>query len=264
MDTLQVVVLSLVQGLTEFLPISSSGHLILLPVLVEWKDHSVAFDVAVHVGTLIAVVVYFRRDLRSIISDWFVSIVKRRQTGQSMLGWAVLVGTIPGGLCGLILNAYGHNPIRTPTVIAAATIIFGLMLWWADARAKQSRSEQSLTWSDVMIIGCAQALALIPGTSRSGVTITAGLALGLTRSAAARFSFLLSIPIITAAGALKGFEASAMAADTSWTELGAGMLISALSAYACIHYFLKLLDRVGLVPFMIYRLLLGVVILALV
>ena len=142
MDTLQVVVLSLVQGLTEFLPISSSGHLILLPVLVEWKDHSVAFDVAVHVGTLIAVVVYFRRDLRSIISDWFVSIVKRRQTGQSMLGWAVLVGTIPGGLCGLILNAYGHNPIRTPTVIAAATIIFGLMLWWADARrqAKQKRT----------------------------------------------------------------------------------------------------------------------------
>ena len=114
-----------------------------------------------------------------------------------------------------------------------------------------------------MIIGCAQALALIPGTSRSGVTITAGLAVGLTRTGAARFSFLLSIPIITAAGALKGFEASVIATDTSWAELGAGVLISALSAYLCIHYFLKLLDRVGLVPFVIYRLFLGVVILVL-
>ena len=264
MDTLQVVVLALVQGLTEFLPISSSGHLVLLPAFVDWDDQGLAFDVAVHVGTLVSVVVYFRRDIRLIISDWLSSIALGRQTGQSMLGWAVLVGTIPGGLCGIILNAYGLSAIRSPTVIAGTTIIFGLMLWWADVRARQQRSEHSLTWSDVLIIGCAQALALIPGTSRSGVTITAGLAVGLTRSAAARFSFLLSIPIITAAGGLKGYEASVMAADTNWTELGAGMLISALSAYVCIHYFLKLLDRVGLVPFMIYRLLLGVVILALV
>ena len=256
--------LALTQGLTEFLPISSSGHLVLLPAMVDWQDQGLAFDVAVHVGTLLAVIVYFRADLRLIIGDWSVSLRRRQQVGQSMLGWAVLVGTVPGGLCGVILNAYGLDVLRSPTVIAGATIIFGLALWWADARAKQQRSEQTLTWSDVLVIGCAQALALIPGASRSGVTITAGLAVGLTRTAAARFSFLLSIPIIAAAGVLKGLETAVATTVVSWTELGMGVLISALSAYLCIHYFLKLLDRVGLVPFAIYRLILGVVILALI
>ena len=264
METIQVVILALVQGLTEFLPISSSGHLVLLPVFVDWKDQGLPFDVAVHVGTLLAVVVYFRADIRSITRDWTASIARRQLVGHSMLGWAVLVGTIPGGMCGVILNAYGLDVLRSPSVIAAATIIFGLLLWWADARAKQQRSEHALTWSDVLIIGCAQALALIPGTSRSGVTITAGLALGLTRRAAARFSFLLSIPIIGAAGGLKAMEAMVLETAASWTELAAGALIAALSAYLCIHYFLKLLDRVGLVPFVIYRLVLGVTILALV
>ena len=258
-----MVILALVQGLTEFLPISSSGHLVLLPAFVDWKDQGLAFDVAVHVGTLLAVMVYFRADIQSITRDWVTSIARRQLVGQSMLGWAVLVGTIPGGMCGVVLNVYGVDAIRSPSVIAATTIIFGLLLWWADARAKQQRSEQTLTWSDVLIIGCAQALALIPGTSRSGVTITAGLALGLTRSAAARFSFLLSIPIIGAAGFLKAVEATVVETEVSWIELGAGALIAALSAYLCIHYFLKLLDRVGLVPFVIYRLVLGVMILAL-
>ena len=263
MDTLQVVVLALVQGLTEFLPISSSGHLVLISAFVDWKDQGLAFDVAVHVGTLLAVTAYFRTDIRLIVHDWVGSIVKRQQVGQCMLGWAVLVGTVPAGLCGVILNRYGLDIVRSPAVIGTSTIIFGLLLWWADARAKQQKSEHALTWSDVLIIGCAQALALVPGTSRSGVTITAALALGLTRAAAARFSFLLSIPIIVAAGGLKGVEAAVTGTDVSWSALGAGVLISAFSAYLCIHYFLKLLDRVGLVPFVIYRLILGVVILVL-
>ena len=168
MEALQVVILALVQGLTEFLPVSSSGHLVLLPAFVDWDDQGLGFDVAVHVGTLVAVMGYFHADIKLIVRDWSVSIVRRQRVGQSMLGWAVLVGTIPAGLCGLILNAYGLDAIRSPTLIAAMTILFGLFLWWADVAAKQQRSEHTLTWSDVLIIGCAQALALIPGTSRSG------------------------------------------------------------------------------------------------
>ena len=264
MEALQVVILALVQGLTEFLPVSSSGHLVLLPAFVDWDDQGLGFDVAVHVGTLVAVMGYFHADIKLIVRDWSVSIVRRQRVGQSMLGWAVLVGTIPAGLCGLILNAYGLDAIRSPTLIAAMTILFGLFLWWADVAAKQQRSEHTLTWSDVLIIGCAQALALIPGTSRSGVTITAALVLGLTRGAAARFSFLLSIPIIVAAGGLKGFEVLATPGEVSWIHLGVGAVISALSAYLSIHFFLKLLERVGMVPFVVYRLILGITILALI
>ena len=263
METIQVVFLALVQGLTEFLPISSSGHLVLLPAFVHWPDQGLDFDVAVHAGTLLAVVVYFRNDLRIIVRDWALSLVRRQQIGQSMLGWAVIVGTIPGGLCGLLMNASGLEIVRSPTVVAWATIIFAMLLWWVDVFAKQYRNENTLKWSDILIIGCAQALALVPGTSRSGVTITAGLALGLTRVAAARFSYLLSIPIIVAAGSLKCLEASAAASETNWTALGLGALISALTGYVAIHLFLKILARIGMLPFVVYRLMLGTAILVL-
>lgn len=264
MEIIQIVVLALVQGLTEFLPISSSGHLVLLPAFVDWPDQGLAFDVAVHAGTLLAVIVYFRTDIRFIIRDCSLSLLHRRQIGQSMLGWAVLVGTVPGGLCGVMVNAYGYDIVRSPTVIAGCTISFALLLWWADARAKQQRDEQMLRWSDVLLIGCAQALSLIPGTSRSGVTITAGLALGLTRVAAARYSFLLSIPIIAAAGTLKGVEAAVTTSEVCWGALGTGALISALSGYLTIHLFLTLLGRLGMLPFVAYRIILGVAILILI
>lgn len=262
MDWLQILVLSVVQGLTEFLPISSSAHLILVPVLSEWEDQGLAFDVAVHVGTLLAVVGYFRRELRVIVRDGLASIVARRRVGDSNLFWAVGLGTIPVGLAGLLFKDGIEQHLRSPLVLAVATILFGLLLWWADARGRRVRDEHAITWKDILFIGLAQAIALIPGTSRSGITITAGLMLGLTRQAAARFSFLLSIPVILLAGGLYTVKLVQSGESFDWLVMGGGALLAGLTAYLCIHFFLKLLERVGMLPFVIYRLLLGVVLLA--
>ncbi|MGM0593845.1 MAG: undecaprenyl-diphosphate phosphatase [Pseudomonadota bacterium] len=261
MELIQIILLSLVQGLTEFLPISSSAHLILFPALSGWADQGLAFDVAVHVGTLSAVVWYFRRELQVMLRDWLASIAQRRRVGDSNLAWAVGFGTIPAGLAGLLFNDYIETALRSPLVIAATTVIFGLLLWWADAQGKRERSEHTIGWRDVVVIGLAQALALIPGTSRSGITMTAGLILGLTRAGAARFSFLLSIPIILLAGGYNGVKLAQSGQAVAWSALGLGVVFSALSAYLCIHLFLKALERIGMLPFVIYRLLLGVVLL---
>lgn len=257
MEFLHIVVLALLQGLTEFLPISSSAHLILAPELLGWPDQGLAFDVAVHVGTLSAVVVYFRHELLRMTRDWFGSITAKGQTAESRLAWAVLIGTLPVGVIGLLFHDLIETELRSPLVIAVTTILFGVLLGWADWRGRRQRDEHSLSWADVIFIGCAQAIALIPGTSRSGITMTAALMLGLTRDAAARFSFLLSIPVIVLAGGLEVRKLAASETATDWLALGWGTVLSALSAYLCIHYFLKLLERIGLWPFVIYRLLLG-------
>lgn len=257
MDLIHIVILALIQGLTEFLPISSSAHLILVPYLVGWPDQGLAFDVAVHVGTLSAVVLYFRGQLRKIAVDWMASLVQRRRLGDSMLGWAVLLGTVPAGIAGLLLNDLAEEALRSTVVIALATMVFGLLLGWADITGRRQRTEHEITWRDIVVIGCAQAIALIPGTSRSGITMTAGLMLGLTREGAARFSFLLSIPVILLAGGLKTAELARQPGGVDWLALGLGALIAGVSAYICIHYFLKLLDRIGMMPFVIYRMLLG-------
>lgn len=262
MSELQLLVLALIQGLTEFLPISSSAHLILMPHVFGWQDQGLAFDVAVHVGTLGAVVLYFRREIISLSRDWALSLRARATVGESRVAWGVLFGTIPVGLGGLLLHLVGTDALRSPLVIAAATIGFGLLLWWADARGAQRRDEHGLAWSDVLLIGLAQALALIPGTSRSGVTMTAALALGLTRRASARFSFLLSIPVIALAGLLEFYRALTGGVEADWNALALGVVVSGASAYLCIHLFLAFVQRVGMVPFVIYRLLLGVVLLA--
>jgi undecaprenyl-diphosphatase len=261
MDWLQILVLSVMQGLTEFLPISSSAHLILVPVLTDWEDQGLAFDVAVHVGTLVAVVSYFHRELRVILRDGFTSIAQRRRVGDSNLFWAVGLGTIPVGLAGLLFKDVIETSLRSPLVLAMATILFGLLLWWADRMGKRERDEHGLGWKDIVFIGLAQALALIPGTSRSGITITAGLLLGLSRQAAARFSFLLSIPVILLAGGLYTVKLVQAGVEVDWSVLIGGALLSGLTAYLCIHYFLKLLERIGMLPFVIYRLLLGAVLL---
>lgn len=257
MDFFQIIVLALVQGLTEFLPISSSAHLILVPVIAGWEDQGLAFDVAVHVGTLAAVVFYFRTQLIKMSADWAVSVVQRRAVGDSLLAWAVILGTIPAGVAGILLNDYAETVFRSPIIIAATTIGFGLLLLYADKYGQRVRDENSLGLYDIIFIGIAQALALIPGTSRSGITITAGLMLGLTREAAARFSFLLSIPIITAGGLLKTKDLVEAAKPVDWNAILFGTVISGVTAYLCIHFFLKLLDRIGMMPFVIYRLLLG-------
>lgn len=258
MDILQLLTLALMQGFTEFLPISSSAHLILVPVVIGWPDQGLAFDVAVHVGTLAAVLLYFRHEVLTITTDTLSSVVTRRLTPDARLGWAVILGTIPVGLAGLLLKDLVETSLRAPWVIALATIIFGLLLGWADIRARAQRDEHSLSLIDCLWIGVAQAVALIPGTSRSGITMTAGLMLGLNREAAARFSFLLSIPVIVLAGLLAVKDLLEQAAPVDWTDLGLGTLAAGVSAYLCIHLFLKLITRIGMWPFVLYRLLLGV------
>jgi undecaprenyl-diphosphatase len=257
MELIHIILLAVVQGLTEFLPISSSAHLILFPKLNGWADQGLAFDVAVHVGTLSAVVWYFRRDLVIIVRDGFASLVARKKIGDSNLFWAVGFATIPVGIAGLLFKDVVETSLRSPLVIAWATIIFGLLLWWADAQGRRIRSEHTIGWRDVLVIGIAQAVALIPGTSRSGITMTAGLMMGLTRAAAARFSFLLSIPVIVLAGGLNTLDLIKGAEPVDWNALGLGVVFSAISAYLCIFVFLKMLERIGMLPFVIYRLILG-------
>ncbi len=257
MDFIQIITLALVQGLTEFLPISSSAHLILVPVLSNWEDQGLAFDVAVHVGTLLAVILYFQQDLKLMLVAWVDSIRHRAISPDARLAWAVLLATIPTGLAGLMLNDFVTMHLRSPLVIASTTIGFGLLLWWADVGGRRIRDEHTITWKDVLLIGCAQALAIVPGTSRSGITITAGLAMGLTREAAARFSFLLAIPVILLAGSHQTVNLVLQPQAAPWEQLLIGVLVSGTSAYLTIHLFLQLLKHSGMLPFVIYRLLLG-------
>lgn len=263
MDLLHLIALALLQGFTEFLPISSSAHLILLPMLEGWQDQGLAFDVAVHVGTLLAVMIYFRRELFAMGRDWGLSVMRRQQVGESRLAWAVLWGTVPVGLAGLLFKDYVETALRSPVVIAVATLVFGILLGWADWCGRRQRNEHTLNWKDVLIIGMAQAVALIPGTSRSGITMTAGLMLGLTRQAAARFSFLLSVPVLLLAGGLEiiGLARDPATATAVWTDLLLGVAVSGIAAYLCIDWFLRLLDRIGMMPFVVYRIVLGLVLL---
>ena len=263
MDTLHAIALALLQGLTEFLPISSSAHLILMPVLFHWPDQGLVFDVAVHVGTLSAVVAYYRAELVVMVRDWLRSVSGRGSTEESRLAWYVILGTIPVGLAGIGVNGAVENALRSPLIIAGSTIVFALVLWWAEKVGSEQRSQGDLGWKEALGVGIFQALALIPGTSRSGITITAGLLLGFKRELAARFSFLLSIPVIVLAGLVKTRELMLQSPDSvPWSAMGIGILVSAVAAYVTIGWFLKLLDRVGLMPFVIYRLLLGVVLFA--
>ncbi len=261
MDWLQAVLLAILQGLTEFLPISSSAHLILPSQLLGWAEQGLAFDVAVHVGSLVAVLLYFRTEVVDMIKAWFLWIFKGEKTSDGRLAWAVIWGTFPVGLVGIAFWSFDvvETCLRATEIIAVTTIIFALVLWWADSKAKKQRDEYSLNAKDILFIGCAQAIALIPGTSRSGITMTAALMLGLTKTAAARFSFLLSIPAIVLSGGAESYKLATSKLPVDWSLLLLGTFVSALAALACIHYFLILLEKIGFKPFIYYRLLLGVV-----
>ena len=261
MDSIQIFILAILQGLTEFLPISSSAHLILVPIVAGWQDQGLAFDVAVHVGTLTAVILYLRQELLHIITDWITSFSgsgNTSATDYSWLAWGIIIATIPVAVAGFLVNGVVETQLRSPLVIATTTIVFALALAWAWHTGKKNRNETGLRLKDFVIIGVAQAIALIPGTSRSGITITAGLMLGLEARAAARFSFLLSIPTITAAGGLKLIDLVQQEAAVDWGAIILGTVVSAVSAYLCIHWFLKLLEKIGMAPFVVYRLILGV------
>lgn len=258
MDSLQIILLALVQGLTEFLPISSSAHLILAPRLFGFGDQGLAFDVAVHFGSLGAVLLYFRQEALLILRDWFASLPATGPvTEHSRMGWLIILATLPVMLAGLLLKSLVETELRSPLVIAYATLAFGLLLWWADRQGKRQRQTSDIRLKDALIIGLMQCLALIPGTSRSGITMTAGLLLGLTRQAASRFSFLLAIPTILMSSGLVTLELITEADYIDWQALLWGILLSFIAAYGCIQLFLRHIERIGMLPFVIYRLLLA-------
>lgn len=262
MDSIQIFILSLVQGLTEFLPISSSAHLILTPELLGYQDQGLAFDVAVHLGSLIAVIGYFHDDIIRMARDLLCSLrANGLATRDARLGWMIIVATLPIVVIGGVFKSLVETDLRSTLVIAITTILFGLLLYWFDLRGVRTRDEYSVNWQDALIIGLFQALAIIPGTSRSGITMTAGLMLGLTRSAASRFSFLLAVPTILMSGALVTLDLMRTDLPVMWNELLLGAVLSCVSAYLCIYYFLKLIENLGMLPFVIYRLLLGTVLL---
>ena len=253
------ILLAIIQGLTEFLPISSSAHLILPSVLLGWRDQGMAFDVAVHLGSLLAVLYYFRHEVVSLTAAWLRSVRGKAQNAESRLAWCIVLATIPACIVGVVFGDLIAGFLRSGWVIAVTTIVFGLLLWWADKIAQLHKSEYQTGWKGAFLLGCAQALALIPGTSRSGITLTAGLMLGMTRAAAARFSFLMSIPIIFLAGSHQASGLIGAGEIIPWAAMGLGVVVSFVSALACIHLFLALLNRIGIMPFVWYRLGLGAV-----
>ncbi len=256
-DFVRVSILALIQGLTEFLPISSSAHLIFPSSILGWEDQGLAFDVAVHLGTLLAVIIYFRKDILQILQGWGLHILKKQNSAEARLGWMIILATLPVVIAGLFLQDLVDNYLRSTSIIATTTIFFGLLLWFSDKRSQVSKTLNSLGWQSFLIIGLAQAFALVPGTSRSGITMTAGLLTGLNRSETARFSFLLSIPTIAGA-ALLLFIDLLNEEVVNWLELIYALILSAFIAYLCIHYFLKLISSLGFMSFVIYRLVLGV------
>jgi undecaprenyl-diphosphatase len=264
MTAFHAIFLGGIQGLTEFLPISSSGHLILLPYFMGWPDQGIAFDIAAHLGSLIAVTIYFREDLRKILSHSVTrTVFDENWTHRPNLLTAILLGTLPVVLVGFFLYDTIVENVRSNYLIALTTITFGFFLWWADYFGKQTRAAETLSAVEVLLVGIAQAIALIPGTSRSGITLTACLFLGLKRQEAARFSFLLSIPVITLATLYEIVGLFSGPEQPEWKLLLLTTAAAAATAFACISFFMRAINRVGVWPFCVYRLLLGVLILIL-
>lgn len=255
MSTFQSIVLALIQGITEFLPISSSAHLILPKELLAWPDQGLAFDVAVHVGSLVAVLSYFRKDVGNLLVGWYASVTRKEDTQEGKLAWCIIIATVPAAIAGLLFGDFIELHLRSTKVIAATTIIFAFALWWSDVKCSNKKQLTDMTLTLALAIGVAQAIALVPGTSRSGITITAALLLGFGRTDAARFSFLIAIPVILLSGAYMSLKLLSETID--WTTLITGIVVSGISAYLCIHYFLGFIQRIGMLPFVIYRFLLG-------
>jgi len=258
----QIIVLAIVQGLTEFLPVSSSGHLILIPALTNWPDQGVVTDVMVHVGSLFAVIVYFWKDVANL-GRGVLDLLKRRQSDNARMVFYIALATIPALAFGALLKLSGlYTSIRGVEIIAWNAIIFGVLLYVADVVGARTKRMEDITLHPAIIIGLAQALALIPGTSRSGITMTAARFLGFKRIEAARFSFLLGIPAIAAAGAFTGIEViqlgSSIPADAIWAAV-----LTFFAALMAIALLMALVSKVGFFIFMVYRLLLAAVLFAL-
>jgi undecaprenyl-diphosphatase len=265
LSPLQALVLATVQGVTEFLPISSSGHLILVPFFLKWPDQGLAFDIATHVGTLLAILAYFRRDVRDLVLGFFTGEPRSADGDYNPrhLAWMIVLATVPAGIAGLLFKDWVETEARSALLVAGTTIVYGLLLGAADRWGHHAKRLGEIGWPAALAIGMAQALAIIPGTSRSGITITAALLLGLTRPAAARFSFLLGIPVFSLAAAKQAldlFESGVTPAEL--IPMGIGLAASAVIGYAVIAWLLAWLRSRSLTVFVIYRLILGAVILA--
>ena len=261
MTWLQVIVLAIVQGLTEFLPVSSSGHLILVPSVFGWPDQGLAFDVAVHFGSLLAVCVYFSSDVAAMIRGGWHLLRARTDTQESRLALAIALGTIPAAVVGLTLAGWIEANLRSSSVIVVTLSGYAVLMLLADRFGRRERHVSGINVRDALVIGCAQALALIPGTSRSGVTISAARILGFTRFDAARFSFLLAVPVILLATVYELGGLIAGEAPVAWVRLGTAALVSAVVAYLSIDFFMRFVSRIGLLPFALYRIALAAVIL---
>jgi undecaprenyl-diphosphatase len=256
----QIIVLAIVQGLTEFLPISSSGHLILVPGLFGWTDQGLAFDVAVHFGSLLAVCVYFRHDVLAIMRGALHIITGDIRTVNASMALKLGVATIPVALAGLLFAGWIASNLRDPMVVVVTLAGYGILMGIADRFSSTQRNIADIGFRDAILLGFAQALALVPGTSRSGVTITTARFLGIARQDAARFSFLLSVPAILLATIYEAVILITGDASVPWNNLGLAALISAIVAYISIEFFMRVVSLVGLMPFAIYRLLLAGVI----
>ena len=262
MDWIHLLILAIVQGLTEFLPISSSAHLILPAKIMGWPDQGPMIDLMAHLGSLGAVVIYYRQDVGRMIGGGFDLLSfnpERHQKPQAKLAFHILIATPPALMVGLLMSVKGWDElVRSPLIIAWAMIGFGIVLWLADVWGKKQKTIDGMNWRAALLIGLAQVLAFIPGTSRSGITMTAARGLGYTRSEAARFSMLLAIPTILAGGSfafLKLLKDGGGAASLTDGLIVAGL--SLIAAYFAIYVFMKLIDRISFFPFMLYRLALG-------
>ncbi len=260
MSWLHLIILAIIQGLTEFLPVSSSAHLILAPQLLGWpEDQGPLIDVMAHFGSLFAVMLYFRKDVGDIITGFF-DLLGRKLNKRSVLALNLLIATPPALVVGFALNAGGWDVmLRSPLIIASTTIIFGVLLWVSDIKGREVETTETLTWKGAGLLGLAQALALIPGTSRSGITMTAARFMNMTREEAARFSMLMSLPIIGAGGLFALLKLLSAETGGGASALD-GLVVAGLSfvaAYGCIAVFMRWVSRIGFFPFMVYRLILG-------
>jgi undecaprenyl-diphosphatase len=268
MPLIQVVILAVVQGLTEFLPISSTAHLYLTSWLLGWKTESLDFDISLHIGTLLAVLIYFLPDWIQIVAQGLGTHAGHDQElkNNQMLLWLLALGSIPVGVAGLLFNKQAETTWRNPFVMGAMLVLVGVFIWLAERQGWRARDVGSLNVFDSLSIGLAQALAVVPGTSRSGITIAAGLFRGLNREAAARFSFLLSTPAIAAAAGKALWDmhkqSGGLHSIVSVNFL-VGVGVSALTGCAVIAWFLHYLRRSSLMPFVYYRIIFGIIVLAL-
>lgn len=259
MTPFQAVVLSLVQAVTEFLPISSSGHLILVPYFLHWPDQGLGFDMATNTGTLLALIVYFRSELKEMVAGFFTGAQGHHGFEPRPMAWYLIVGTLPAAIVGPLVHHRISTEARNPLLIACTAAVYGLLLLLADRIGRQRRELDSLGWRDALVIGGAQALALVPGTSRSGITITAALLLGFTRPTAARFAFLLSVPVGILVAIYDFYKGGLAGEALSSTLIAIG--VSAVAGYFVIDWLLAFLRRQRLTVFVVYRLLLAAVIL---